>query len=42
MVHKDSGLKKVNTVIWIIFGALSIILTLYTFFILADLQGSIP
>jgi hypothetical protein len=42
MVKKGSGLKKANTIIWIIFGVLSIILTIYTFTILMDLQGSIP
>ncbi len=38
----DSGLKKVNTIIWLVAGLLTILLTIYTFFIIADLRNLIP
>jgi hypothetical protein len=42
MVDKGSGLKKFNTLVWLIAGILTIFLTIYTFFIMADLQTAIP
>ncbi|KKM96858.1 hypothetical protein LCGC14_1173990 [marine sediment metagenome] len=41
-IEKGSDLKKVNTIVWLIAGVLTILLTLYTFFIIADLRNLIP
>ena len=41
MVDKGPNLKKINTIVWIIAGVLTIFLTIYTFFIFSDLSDAI-